>query len=157
MRFRVQERPVDWVASAPIRIEYKIPLAAPPEEVFALLGDHETWTTWFVGMSRVRIDGASSGVGALRTVWVGAARVQEHFVVWEPDRRLVLYVVESNLPGLRVMVEDWRLARAATGGTLLSVTIGVEGAGIMRAVPWLVRAIVGRSTRGAAGIARVFG
>ena len=36
-------------------------------------------------MKRVRIDGPSTGVGALRTVWVGLTRVQERFVVWDPD------------------------------------------------------------------------
>jgi len=153
--FGLQERPADWVVSAPVRLDYRLTLNGQPEQVFDVLADHDRWPTWFDGMRRTRVDGPLTTLGTLRTVWVGAARVQEHFVVWDRPRRLTLYVVQSNVPGMRVMAEDWQLA-PVDGRTILSITVGVDPAGPLRAVPGSVRMMVGRSTRGAAGLTKVF-
>jgi hypothetical protein len=106
-------------------------------------------------MRRVRVDGPASGTGALRTVWVGPTRVQERFTEWDPGRRLTLCVVASSAPGLRAMVEDWHV-EPMESGTVLTVSVGMQPAGVLRAVPWLVRRIVGRMTAGASGLARSF-
>jgi len=126
--FGLHERPADWAASAPVRLDYRLTLNGQPEQVFDVLADHDRWPTWFDGMRRTRVDGPLTTLGTLRTVWVGAARVQEHFVVWDRPRRLTLYVVQSNVPGMRVMAEDWQLV-PVDGRTILSVTVGVDPAG----------------------------
>jgi hypothetical protein len=56
---------------------------------------------------------------------------------------------------MRAMVEDWLLAPDGDG-TILSITIGVDPARPLRALPGLARTLVGRSTQGAAGLAKVF-
>lgn len=155
MRFGLTEPPPAWIERAPILLTSAFSLTATPTEVFGVLADHRSWTTWFSGMRRVRVDGPAAGVGALRTVWVGPARVQERFLEWDPDVRLRFAVVGSNVPGLRTMVEDWALAPTANG-TALTVRIGVEPAGPLRLFPGLVRHLVARSTRGAGGIATLF-
>ena len=155
MTFHLEERPSGWCDQAPIQIHHDLRLAGSPERVFEVLADSPGWTNWFKGMRRVRIDGPATGVGALRTVWVGPNRVQEHFTVWEPARRITLHIVESSTPGLRVMAEDYRIAPEADGSRL-SLTIGVEAKGPFRLVPGLVRMIVGRATSGALGITTVF-
>ncbi len=56
---------------APVVITKTFALAATTTEVFGRLADLAARSEWCGGMKRVRIDGAVSGVGALRTVWVG--------------------------------------------------------------------------------------
>jgi uncharacterized protein YndB with AHSA1/START domain len=153
--FTLHEADGEWLASAPVRIERRIELAAPPDEVFKVLVDHGGWPRWFKGMRRSVVDGAAEGVGALRSVSVGLTRVRERFLVWHPDRRLTFAIVSASLPGLSAMVEDWVLEPAA-GGSTLTITIGAEGAGPLRRAPWLVRLVVERSTRGASGLAKMF-
>jgi uncharacterized protein YndB with AHSA1/START domain len=107
--FSLQERDPDWVARAPVTVRRTVELAAPPADVFALLADLPGWSRWFGTMKRVRIDGAASGVGALRTVWEPGTRVQERFLVWEPGERMTFALTSSSVPGLTSMVEDWAL------------------------------------------------
>ena len=155
MSFRLEERPPGWAQVAPIQIQRELFLPASPEQVFEVLADSPGWTTWFTGMSRVRIDGPARGVGTLRTVWVGRSQVQEHFIVWDPPGRITFHIVQSSTPGLRVMVEDYQI-RALGNGSVLAVTVGLEAKGPLRLVPWLVRFIVGRLAGGVVGITSAF-
>lgn len=155
MNFRLEERPPGWVEHAPIQIHHELLLPAPPERVFELLADSPGWTTWFKGMRRVRIDAGGRGVGTLRTVWIGATRVQEHFTAWEPDRQITFHLVKSNSPGMRVMVEDYRISPAAEGSTL-SITVGIEAKGPFRLVPRFVRMVVGHVSGGVLGVSSAF-
>jgi hypothetical protein len=155
--FSLKEQSADWVASAPIRVVDAVDLAATPERVFEVLADTGAWATWYKGMRKVRIDGPSSGVGALRTVWVGATSVQERFLVWEPGQRMTFVITAMNIPGIRSMVEDWVLTPgAAAGTTRLTTTIGVEAAGPLRTVPKLVHKMMASATKGSAGLATQF-
>jgi uncharacterized protein YndB with AHSA1/START domain len=156
--FALEERDLAWVDRAPVLITKAFTLAAPASEVFDRLADLPAWAEWCGGMKRVRIDGAATGVGALRTVWVGATRVQERFVVWEPGHRLTFTLTGSNTPGLHSMVEDWALAPDPQDAarTVLTVRVGIEAAAILRRFPGLVRAIMAGPLKGAAGITTQF-
>jgi hypothetical protein len=133
-------------------------LAARTDEVFERLADLASWSEWCRGMRKVRIDGGSSGVGALRTVWVGATRAQERFVVWDPGHRLTFTLTTSSTPGLHSMVEDWALAPdpGDPKRSILTVTVGIEAARLLRPFPALVRAALARPLKGAAGITSQF-
>ena len=156
--FSLEERDLAWVDRAPVVITKSFTLAAPTAEVFGRLADLSAWSEWCGGMKRVRIDGAATGVGALRTVWVGATRVQERFVVWEPGHRLTFTLTGSNTPGLHSMVEDWALAPDPQDAarTVLTVRVGIEAARFLRLFPGLVRAIMAGPLKGAAGITTQF-
>jgi len=149
--FAPAEAPADWPEAAPTRVERTLHVAAPPAALFAVLADHGRWPEWFAGMRKVRVEGPAAGVGALRSVWVGASHVRERFDLWEPSRRLRFTVVACNVPGLAAMVEDWQLAEEDEG-CRLRIAIGAAGAGPLRLAPGLVRQVVARSTKGAAGI-----
>jgi hypothetical protein len=150
--FTLSRRPVGWEADAPVVVERAIALACAAPDAFHVLADHDEWTTWFGGMRRVRVDGPASGVGARRTVWVGLSRVTEEFVVWEPGRRLVFDIVASNLPGLDAMTEVWSLTPVTDASCRLDVVVAVAPKGPLRRAPALVRWVIARATRGAAGI-----
>jgi carbon monoxide dehydrogenase subunit G len=156
--FPLEERDLAWVDRAPVLITKSFTLGAPADQVWNRLADISTWSEWCGGMKRVRIDGPATGVGALRTVWVGATRVQERFVVWEPAQRLTFTLTGSNTPGLHSMVEDWATAPdpADPARTLLTVRVGIEAAGILRPFPGLVRALMSGPLKGAAGITTQF-
>jgi uncharacterized protein YndB with AHSA1/START domain len=156
--FSLEERDLAWMDRAPVVITKSFTLAAPTTEVFDRLADLSAWSEWCGGMKRVRIDGAASGVGALRTVWVGTTRVQERFVVWDPGHRLTFTLTGSNTPGLHSMVEDWATAADPEdpARTVLTVRVGIEAAGILRPFPGLVRAIMSGPLKGAAGITTQF-
>jgi uncharacterized protein YndB with AHSA1/START domain len=146
------------VDRAPVVITKSFTLAASTIEVFDRLADVATWSEWCGGMKRVRIDGPPDGVGALRTVWVGATRVQERFVVWDPGHRLTFTLTESNTPGLHSMVEDWALAPDPEdpARTVLTVRVGIEAVGLLRPFPGLVRALMARPLEGTEGITTQF-
>ena len=156
--FSLEERDLAWVDRAPVVITKSFTLAAPTTEVFGRLANLSAWSEWCGGMKRVRIDGAASGVGALRTVWVGATRVQERFVVWDPGHRLTFTLTGSNTPGLHSMVEDWATAPDPKdpAHTVLTVRVGIEAVGILRPFPGLVRAVMSGPLKGASGITTQF-
>jgi hypothetical protein len=147
MRFAMEPRPVDWAAMAPVRIERRFELPALPGDVWAVLSDLGGWDRWFGGMRKVDVLDARR-----RDVWVGAAGVREHFVVWDEHERLGFTMEAASIPGLGSMVEDWRLTPNEQGGTTLDVVVGAEGAGVLRRTPKVVDGILRRSTAGAAGI-----
>ncbi|HEY2214521.1 MAG TPA: SRPBCC family protein [Acidimicrobiales bacterium] len=156
--FALQDRSADWAAQAPIVVSRSFTVAAPPDQVFALMGDITGWSNWFGGMRKVRHDsGPASGVGAVRTVWVGTTRVQERFIVWEPGQRMSFVLTTMNVPGLVAMVEDYALEPNGSDGTTVKVTIGVEGGAIFKRIPGVVRSIIGTSTKGITGLAKKFG
>ncbi len=151
----VQRHPGE-TESSPVRIERDIGLQATPEEAFAVLADHSSWPRWFRGMRKVRVDGPAEGAGALRTVWLGPAKVQEQFVTWRADERITFDVVDTNLPGLLAMKEDWSLTPDGPDASTLHIVITAEPSGVGRVAPWLVRLLLDRATAGAAGLAEVF-
>jgi uncharacterized protein YndB with AHSA1/START domain len=139
-----------WIPTAPVVLTNQVAVNAPPEQVFNRLADIGAWADWCVGMNKVRIDSpAATGVGALRTVWVGRSRVQERFLEWVPAERLTFAIVSSNTPGLASMVEDWAVAPdpADRTRTILTVTIGVAPSGLLRHAPKPVGAIMSRLTK----------
>jgi uncharacterized protein YndB with AHSA1/START domain len=148
-----------WIPTAPVIITNHVTLNAQPQQVFDRLADVGAWSEWCVGMKKVRIDGPASGVGALRTVWVGSSRVQERFLEWVPGDHLTFTLVGSNTPGLLSMVEDWALV-ADPGNpsrTVLVVTIGVAPSGIFKPFPKLVHSILSKMTKkGQDGLASQF-
>jgi uncharacterized protein YndB with AHSA1/START domain len=156
--FTLEEQDLAWIDRAPVVVTKNFTVAATPTEVFDRLADISTWSEWCGGMKRVRVDGPASGVGAVRTVWVGLARVTERFVVWEPGHRLTFSLTESNTPGLHSMVEDWSVAAGAQdpARSVLTVRVGIEAVGFLRPFPGLVRAIMSGPLKGAAGITTQF-
>jgi hypothetical protein len=157
----VPNYPEKWVTQAPVVITNTFDLPASKAQVFAVLADIDGWSAWFKGMRKIRIDGAAQGVGALRTVWVGATNVQERFVVWEPDERVTFAILRSNAPGLASMVEDWALGPDPAhpddpARCRLTVTVGIEPARLLKPFKKLVHSLMSKAMAGGAGIASQF-
>jgi hypothetical protein len=154
----VTEQDLAWIDGAPVVASHRYGLQAPAHVVFDRLSDVGGWAEWCGGISTIRVNGAPSGIGTMRTVWTGPVRFEERFVEWEPGHRLTFAIVGSNVPGLRSMVEDWAVAPDPSDPerSVLTIRIGVAPTGVPRPLHRALRAALTRATRGTRGIVRVF-
>ncbi len=142
-------RPVelDFVERAPHEFLTEAELPAPPERVFEVLADIDSWPRWFDDMRAARWTGTQkSGVGATREMTLGIIRVDETMLCWEPGRRFSFRIDTGTLPLLRAMVEDWQL-RPTQNGTHLVWRVGYDPSLLTRLVHPIARAIFGRQFR----------
>ena len=128
-------RTIDWISTAPVRIEARAESKATPDEVFAVLADHERWPEWFPSVRKVTVLGeATGGVGARRRVAVPGATVDEEFIVWDPGQRWSFTGLSAKPRFTRSLVEDCRLQPTAGGGTDISYTMYLDPAPALRPV-----------------------
>ncbi len=122
----IQPQPAEWIDTAPIHVSVAKDMAATPEEVFAVLADHESWPTWFEGLKSVEVTGKAAGVGAERMVDVPQmGMVEEEFNVWEPNQRFGFTVVAMARPSLNTLNELITL-EPSTYGTLVTYQQGFD-------------------------------
>ncbi|MFD6491145.1 SRPBCC family protein [Streptomyces sp. NPDC060188] len=141
-------RPVgtDFVETAPVRLVFAREVSAGPEAVFrALAEDVSGWSDWFpaVTLARAAADGAGREV-RLR----GGTRFEETVLAAEAPRTYAYRVDATNAPGIRALVEEWRLTPTARG-TRVQWTFAADGTALFRAGLTLGRAGLGRAFRGA--------
>lgn len=125
-------------------IDIRRTIAAPPEAVFALLGDSATWPSWTpIDTFTLIRPGGADGLGEIREFVNGKVTVREEIVERVPGRRLIY----TLLGGLAL--KDYRaeidLAPAADGTTELrwhtTFAPKVPGSG------WLYRRALDKATR----------
>ncbi|MFJ9412260.1 SRPBCC family protein [Streptomyces sp. NPDC101393] len=142
-------RPVelDFLESAPLRLVFAAEISAPPEAVYAALADDvEGWSRWFTGVSASAPTDGGKGRDVRLT---GGTRFVETVLAAEPDEHYAYRVDTTNAPGLRALLEDWRLTPAG-GGTRLRWTFAADGPAPFRFVLMLGRPGLGRAFRGSA-------
>ncbi|MGH4035828.1 SRPBCC family protein [Actinomycetota bacterium Odt1-20B] len=141
-------RPVglDFVESAPLRLVFAREVAAPPGAVYrALALDVTEWPAWFTSVAVAR----PTREGAGREVRLkGGVRFQETIMAAEDPAVYAYRVDETNAPGMRALLEEWRLTPAATG-TRVQWTFAADGPAPFRFAVKLARAGLGRSFRDA--------
>ena len=157
--FPLEERDLAWVDRAPVLITKTFTLGGTRRRGLRPVGRPAGLVRVVRGHEGVRIDGAASGVGALRTVWVGATRVQERFVVWDPGQPPDVHPDRVEHPGPALHgrgLGHGPRPRGPRPRTILTVRVGIEAAGLLRPFPGLVRAIMSGPLKGAAGITTQF-
>ncbi|MGW7070225.1 SRPBCC family protein [Streptomyces sp. NPDC054855] len=140
-------RPVgpEFVKSAPLRLVFAREVSAPPEAVYrALADDMAGWPEWFTAVTLcLPIDCAEGGKG--REVRLkGGTRFWETIVAAEACERYAYRVDETNAPGLRALLEEWRLTPAGTG-TRVQWTFAADGVAPFRLALKLGRPGMGRA------------
>jgi uncharacterized protein YndB with AHSA1/START domain len=123
-----QLRPVGlgFLRTAPVRLVFAREITAPPQAVFgALADDVPGWSDWFSAVTLARpLDG-----GARRDVRLtGGARFLETVVAAEPNEVYAYRVDETGVPGIRALLEEWRLTPAGPG-TRVQWTFAADGPG----------------------------
>ena len=125
---------IDWIDTAPIRIEGRAESSASPDAVFAVLADHERWPEWFPSVREVTVLGPASGVGARRRVKVPGGTVEEEFIVWDPGSRWSFTGLTAKPRFTKSLVEDCRLEPLDNGGTAISYTMYLDPPAALRPV-----------------------
>lgn len=90
-------QPAEWTDRAPLKIRASREIHASPEEVWAVLCDHDRWPEWFEALDDAKATGGT-GIGSTRTVWVAKKPVHEEFIVWDEPRSWGFSVVEAEGP-----------------------------------------------------------
>ncbi|MGW0701069.1 SRPBCC family protein [Streptomyces sp. NPDC002867] len=143
-----QLRPVEleFVENAPIRLVFSAPVSAVPSAVYATLAeDVEHLPEWFTAVTAAR----STEGGAGREVRLkGGTVFTERILAKEPDTRYAYRVEQTNAPGLRALLEEWRITPTATGSRI-QWTFAADGPAPLRLALLLGRAGLGRAFRDA--------
>ncbi|MEV1067179.1 SRPBCC family protein [Streptomyces sp. NPDC050263] len=146
MARRLRSEGLDFVDTAPVRTVFARDLSAPPERVFhALADDIAGWAEWFPAVAAIQpLDGGAGRDVRLR----GGARFRETVLVAKAPELYAYRVDVANVPGVRALVEEWRLTPAGPG-TRVQWTFATDGTGLFRGVFRLAGPGLGRSFRGA--------
>ncbi|MYX08576.1 SRPBCC family protein [Streptomyces sp. SID8375] len=144
MARRLRPVELDFVESAPLRLVFTAEVSAPPKAVYAALADDVAgWSCWFTGVARSAPTRGGTGREVRLT---GGTRFTETVLAAEPDAHYAYRVDTTNTPGLRALLEDWRLAPAG-GGTRLRWTFAADGPAPFRFLLTLARPGLGRAFR----------
>ncbi|WP_151477354.1 SRPBCC family protein [Streptomyces albicerus] len=146
MAHRLRPVGLDFVETAPLRLVFAREVTSPPEAVYrALAEDVAGWPEWFSAVTLAR----SIGDGTGRQIRLkGGTRFQETVIAAEPSEVYTYRVDVTNAPGVRALVEEWRLTRDGTG-TRVQWTWAADGTAAFRFAVKLGRAGLGRAFRDA--------
>jgi uncharacterized protein YndB with AHSA1/START domain len=134
MRFTCLPVELDFITGARYRFESTADLDAPPDQVFDIFADGESWPRWFAGISRVEWTSPEpKGVGTTRTVTLGSATMFEHFLAWERGRRFTFRFEAMTRPMFRAGIEDYRLEDLGGGRTRFHYGVYLEPSLLVRA------------------------
>jgi uncharacterized protein YndB with AHSA1/START domain len=137
---RLTPRDADFIEEASIRIPSAVEVNATPDEVWAVLTDHERWPEWFPAAKACRTTSdQAQGVGATRWIHFDLFKVNERFIAWEPPHRWAFTVLDANFPGIASVVEQFLLEPANGGVTVVRHTLAAEVAPYMRPMAPLLR------------------
>ncbi|MGW2615638.1 SRPBCC family protein [Streptomyces sp. NPDC001500] len=144
MARRLRPEGLDFVDIAPVRMVFARDVRAPVERVYrALADDVSGWSEWFTAVAAVQaLDGGAGRDVRLR----GGARFRETVLAAKPSELYAYRVDVTNVPGMRALVEEWRLAPAGSG-TRVRWTFATDGTAVFRGGARLARPGLGRSFR----------
>lgn len=146
MAHRLRTVGLDFVENAPVRLVFAQEISAAPEAVFrALAEDVPGWADWYSAVSLAR----PLDQGARREVRLKGGTHFEETVLAAKEAELYAYRVDvTNAPGMRALLEEWRLLPAGTG-TRVQWTFAADGTAPFRLVLRAARAGLGRAFRDA--------
>jgi uncharacterized protein YndB with AHSA1/START domain len=146
MARRLRPAGLDFVETAPVRLVFAREMSAPPATVFrALAEDVPGWSDWYAAVTLARpVDDGARREIRLR----GGIRFRETILAAKEPEVYAYRVDETNAPGVRALVEEWRLTPAGTG-TRVQWTFAADGPAPFRIALTLTRPGLGRAFRDA--------
>lgn len=141
-------RPVglDFIEVAPTRLVFTARTTAAPENVYRALAEEvEGWPSWFRAVTLAR---PTHGGAGREVKLAGGVRFQETIMAADPERRYAYRVDETNAPGIRALLEEWRLAPSGSG-THVRWTFAADGPAPVRFALTAARPGLGHSFRSA--------
>ncbi|GGU09614.1 SRPBCC family protein [Streptomyces coeruleorubidus] len=145
MAHRLRPVGLDFVGTAPVRHVSEREISAPVEAVYRALEDVPGWVGWFPQVTAARpIDGGKGRDIRL----MGGVRFRESVIAAEGPEVYAYRVDVTNVPGVRAIAEEWRLAPAGTG-TRVRWTFATDGTAAYRLALRPVRAAQAKAFRDA--------
>ncbi|EFL30153.1 conserved hypothetical protein [Streptomyces viridochromogenes DSM 40736] len=148
MAHRLRPVGLDFVAAAPVRQVCVREISAPVGAVYRALEDVPGWVEWFPQVTAARpVD-----EGAGRDIRLqGGVRFRESVIAAQEPEVYAYRVDVTNAPGVRAIVEEWRLTPAGTAGTGTRVrwTFATDGTAAYRLAMKLIRAAQAKAFRDA--------
>ncbi|MEV0123960.1 SRPBCC family protein [Streptomyces sp. NPDC050703] len=146
MARRLKPVTLDFADSAPLRLVFTRAMDAAPEAVYRALAEETAdWPRWFAAVTACRpVAGGEGREVRLR----GGTRFRETVLAAEAPHRYAYRIDETNAPGPRALLEEWRLSPAGTG-TLVRWTVAADGPAPLRLLLRAGRGGLGRAFRGA--------
>jgi uncharacterized protein YndB with AHSA1/START domain len=146
MAHRLRPVGLAFTRTAPVRLVFAGEMTASPKAVFrALADDVPGWSDWFPA---VRSIGLIDGGAGREVRLAGGTRFRETIVAAEPDELYAYRVDEATVPGVRALLEEWRLTPVGTG-TRVQWTWAADGNVLFRLLVRLSRGALARVFRGA--------
>ncbi|MEV7521161.1 SRPBCC family protein [Streptomyces sp. NPDC091371] len=139
-------RPVglDFIEDAQIRLVFAAEVAAAPEDVYQALAEEvEGWPRWFKAVSLAR---PTHGGAGREIKLLGGVRFEETVMAADPEQRYAYRVDTTNVPGVRALLEEWRLTPAGSG-THVRWTFAADGPTPFRFALTAARPALGHSFR----------
>ncbi|GAP51250.1 SRPBCC family protein [Streptomyces azureus] len=145
MAHRLRPVGLDFVGVAPVRHVFAREISAPVEAVYRALEDVPGWADWFPQVTAARpVDGGKGRDIRL----MGGVRFRESVIAAEGPEVYAYRVDVTNVPGVRAIAEEWRLAPAGTG-TRVRWTFATDGTAAYRLAMKPVRAAQAKAFRDA--------
>ncbi|MEU4951829.1 SRPBCC family protein [Streptomyces lavendulae] len=141
-------RPVGlgFAEDAPTRLVFTARASAAPDAVYRALAEEVTgWPSWFRAVTLAR---PTRGGGGREVRLMGGVRFQETVMAADPGLRYAYRVDETNVPGVRALLEEWLLTPADhSPGTLVRWTFAADGPPAFRLALTAARPGLGHSFR----------
>ncbi|MGW6689046.1 SRPBCC family protein [Streptomyces sp. NPDC054961] len=141
-------RPVgmDFTEDAPIRLVFTARTVSAPGAVYRALAEEvEGWPRWFRAVTLAR---PTHGGAGREIKLMGGVRFQETIMAADPEQRYAYRVDEANVPGVRALLEEWRLTPSGSG-THVRWTFAADGPAPVRLALAAARPGLGHSFRSA--------
>ncbi|MEM7433854.1 MAG: SRPBCC family protein [Myxococcota bacterium] len=119
-------------------------LDAPPERVFEVFEDPDSWPVWAGAITKVTWTSPKPfEVGTTRDVdIVGGLTVHERFFIWEPNRKMAFYFEGTNKPAVVSLGEYYELEPLPNGRSRFVWRFAFEPRPFMRLFSPLMRPLV---------------
>ncbi|MFB6816229.1 SRPBCC family protein [Streptomyces sp. NPDC056347] len=143
---RLRSVELEFIDTAPVRLVFAAEVSASPEAVYrALADDVPGWPQWFTAVTAAR----PTGGGAGREIRLkGGFTIHETIMARDPGERYAYRADRADAPGMRALLEEWRLTPAGSGARV-QWTFAADGSLFYRLVLRLARPGVGRAFRDA--------
>ncbi len=145
---RCRSESLDFIHRARVREVNTVDIDAPPEAVFSVLKDPDSWPRWFKAIDKVTwTSPLPLAEKATRTVRLGPLSVDEYFFLWEENQRYAFCFTKTNLPFVKALVEDYRLEPLANGRTRFTYTVAYDPGRLFGLTGPLGKAFLARTFR----------
>lgn len=133
---------LDFVETAPIAVTVTRVVPVPPERLWEILCDADSWTRWVAVITGVEWTSPFPiGVGSTRTVtMLGGLVGYEEYLAFEPRTRFAFRFNQTTRGGPDAFLEDYRLTDLGDGTTEVAWTMAMRIEGPSARFPRLIEA-----------------